>query len=945
MLIHPELPIYELAGPGGTVLLYTPGTLAVVTGEQALLLRQVWNGGTETREDVSLWKQSGWLLDHARSAVAARTRWLAEEYRPECLTVYLSNRCSLRCSYCFAAPARTVARSGGCLRPDAFAAAAELVGRNCADMGRVFQLACHGGGEPTLHWDLVRRLVGISKAVAERHAVPWSGYIATNGVVPLKLAREMAAIFGRVGLSCDGPPDIQDRQRPSSDGAPTSGRVRRTAVALKEAGARLDLRATITPETVSRQAEILEYLAVELGADNVAFEPVYSAGAGGGGGTDPEEWAGHFMRAKRAALRHNVALTFSGFRPDEHHGPYCNVLRQSLHLTPDGRATNCFLVVDGDHPGNSSQIIGGFDRRSGRFALDRDKTASLRERASGIGAGCRACFAAYHCARSCPDDCALQDDLHTKLHSNEFECSTPKILKNRKSLIFQKLESGGFASATQVRFLSKANLYHPSEKAAEASFRCRLNRAVGRALINETALELLREEARASAAASRGQAAADVITKTLGDLPRPVREEVLRAWKASQPYYHLENRRLPAPLWEKKGFQYDGDATWDRLRQIVNAGPARPFSIYAHVPFCEKRCGFCDCYTCSARPGHPLQTVYARRLRLDLQQWSERTALAAWPVTTVHFGGGTPNYLQPSVFASVVEAVRAGFHTSRSTEWALESTAHLLTGPHLDFLWSLGFRRLHIGVQTLEEPLRREIGRREPPETVLKRIADCLERGFVTTADLLYGLPGQSVTAFFSGIDRLDRLGIHGISLYGFNQSGRNRGFLRRYSHSPDIIKDFAMFAAADSKLTRAGYDKNHFCHYARPQDRNLYYNHARRGEDLLAVGASADGVFADLHYRCPQLSKKFLEVARSYPLFQGSIVESEENFARSTIAKHLMTGSIHKDLLCAEELDGIIGRWLDCLLIREKKDDSDMFELTGNGSWHLCAMLEELEE
>ncbi|MDR2801245.1 MAG: radical SAM protein [Desulfovibrio sp.] len=901
MRIHPELPIYELAGPGGTVLLYTPETLAVVTGEQAVLLRQAWNGGTETREEVSLREQSDWLLGHARNAVAARTRWLAEEYLPECLTVYLSNQCALRCSYCFAAPARTAARSGGCLHPDAFTAAAELVGRNCADRGRVFQLACHGGGEPTLHWDLALRLVGISKAVAERHAVPWSGYIATNGVVPLKRAREMAAIFGRVGVSCDGPPDIQDRQRPSSDGAPTSDRVRRTAAVLKEAGARLDLRATITPETVSRQAEILEYLAAELGADYVTFEPVYSTGAGNGGdrhgGLDPEEWAWHFMRAKRAALRHNVALTFSGVRPDEHHGPHCNTLRQSLHLTPDGRATNCFLVVDGDHPGHRSRIIGGFDRRSGRFALDRDKIASLRERASGIGAGCRACFAAYHCARSCPDDCALPDDLH------------------------------------------------PSENAAEASFRCRLNRAVGRALINEAALELLREEARASSAVSRGRAAADVITKTLGDLPRPVREEVLWAWKASQPRYHLENRRLPVPIWEKKGFQFGGDATWDRLRQIVNLGPARPFSIYAHVPFCEKRCGFCDCYTCSIRPGHPLQTGYARRLRLDLQQWSERTALAAWPVTTVHFGGGTPNYLEPSVFASVVETIRAGFHTLHSTEWALESTAHQLTGPHLDFLRSLGFRRLHIGVQTLEEPLRREIGRREPPETVLKRIADCLERGFVTTADLLYGLPGQSVTEFFSGIDQLDRLGIHGISLYRFNQSHRNRGFMRRYNHSPDIVKDFAMFAAADSKLTRAGYDKNHFCHYARPQDRNLYYNHARRGEDLLAIGASADGVFADLHYRCPQLSKKFLEVARNYPLFQGSIVESKENFVRSTITKHLMTGSIHKNLLCAEGLNGIIERWLDCMLIRDKKDDSDMFELTGSGSWHLCAMLEELEE
>jgi coproporphyrinogen III oxidase-like Fe-S oxidoreductase len=291
-----------------------------------------------------------------------------------------------------------------------------------------------------------------------------------------------------------------------------------------------------------------------------------------------------------------------------------------------------------------------------------------------------------------------------------------------------------------------------------------------------------------------------------------------------------------------------------------------------------------------------------------------------------------------------VETIRAGFNIRRSTEWALESTASRLTGAHLEFLWSLGFRRLHIGVQTLEEPLRREIGRREPPETVLKRITDCLERGFVTTVDLLYGLPGQSVTGFFSGLEQLDRLGIHGMSLYRFNQSRRNRGFLRRHQYQPDILRDFAVFAAADSTLARAGYEKNHFCHYARPGDRNLYYNHARRGEDLLAAGASADGVFGKLHYKCPQLSKTFLDTGRIPPLFQGSAVESEADAQASRIARYLMTASVPGNLLHGKGLTGIIERWRSCLLIREKKEGSDIFELTGAGSWHLRAMLEELE-
>lgn len=685
--------------------MYTPGTMIAVTRLQAGLLRRAWNGDTEVLDEALLLEANNWFLEHARKAVAARKQWLAESYRPECLTVYLSNQCALRCAYCFAAPARTLTSGRPCLHPEVFAAAAELVGCNCAGKGRAFQLCCHGGGEPTLHWRLLLQLVRISKAIAKRNSVPWNGYIATNGVIPLKRAAEMATIFGTVGLSCDGPPDIQDRQRPLSHGGPTSFWVLRTADAVKGAGARLRVRATITPETLSRQTEILEYLVTELGADSITFEPVYDLGSRRRHDVDPEEWAAQFMRARQEALRHNVELEFSGFRPEEQHGPYCNTLRQSLHLTPDGRATNCFLVVNGDHPGHNKHIIGGFDRRSGRFTLDQAKIALLRERTCRIGPICQDCFAAYHCARSCPDACVLGDG------------------------------------------------HRSQETTTESSFRCRLNRAIGHALLNQAALDLFREESGVCVSAAQGTPVADAIAATLGGLSRPDREEALRTFEASHPHYRLENRGLPRPLWETKGFQYDGKTTWDRLCRIVNERSPRPFSMYIHIPFCEKRCDFCDCYTTSVGPGHPLHADYVKRLCLDLQQWMECTSLSAWPVTTIHFGGGTPNALQPSLFAHVIETIRAEFHRLESTEWALESTVRQLTGPHLDFLWDLGFRRLHVGVQTLEEPLRREIGRRDSSETVLERIADCLSRGFVTTVDLLYGLPGQTVAGFFPALN------------------------------------------------------------------------------------------------------------------------------------------------------------------------------------------------
>ncbi|WP_310600611.1 radical SAM protein [Desulfobulbus sp.] len=922
MRIHPQLPIYRLAGPGDSVLLYTPGTLATVSPTQAALLQAAWNGDMRLQQEPSLREPSAWLTGHARRAAAAREQWRQAPYRPECLTVYLGNQCNLGCGYCFAAPGRhTTAAAdspGLCLDPAIFAAAAHLVGRHCAEKKRPLQLGCHGGGEPTVHWDLLLHLVRISREIAAQHAVPWQGYVATNGVLPVDRARHLATLFCRVGLSCDGSPDIQDRQRPTVGGGPTSVQVRRTAAAVKQAGARLEIRATITPATAGRQAEILRYLATELGADAVTFEPVYGQGPAAGSdrqpSPDPGLWAEHFLQARQEALRHQIVLHFAGLRPDEQHGPHCNVLRQSLLLTPDGKATNCFLVVDGGNPRHAAHIVGGFDPHSGRFLLDQARIDRLRAQAMTIGAACEPCFAAWHCARSCPETCPVE------------------------------------------------NAVSPSTREGAAAFRCQLHRAIGHGLLREAALDMLRQEAHSlpasspapsapsMAAAPSDEAIAATMVATTRSLAPITGQEALRAWETSRRHYRLEDRGLPAPLWQTEGFRYDGDETWRRLRRIVAQSPARPLSLYIHIPFCAGRCGFCDCYTLPTRAGHRLHADYVDRLLLDLRQWSEQTALAAWPVTTVHFGGGSPNFLAPELFSSLVVALRSRFGIRQSTEWAVEATARLLSRPHLERLSDLGFSRLHLGVQTLEEPLRRDIGRSEPAAMVLRRLEDCLALGFITTVDLLYGLPGQTATGFFAGIARLVDLGVHGLSLYRFNRSHRNRGFVRRYRDQVDQVnrtdtaRDYSLFLAADLELERAGYRKNHFCHYARPEDRNLYYTHARRGEDLLALGATADGVFAGLHYRCPPLTRTLLDPARPHPLFQGSVANPGTDRHRAAVAAHLMTGSVPGHLLRAAGLAEQAAHWHRCGLLRARTDEPDLFGLTGSGSWHLCAMLEELK-
>ncbi|MDR3631628.1 MAG: radical SAM protein [Desulfocapsaceae bacterium] len=899
MRIHPNLPIYfldQLAIP----VLYCPGTVAVVERRHAEMIRQAWQEGVMVSEDPLLGPQMQWLTDHAHSAIARRNFQLNEAFAPECLIVYLSNQCNLRCSYCFAAAANGRGHDPDCgpyplIDVATFAAAAELVAQNCHRKNKPFRLVVHGGGEPTLHGELLHRLVQTSKRIAAASGLAWTGFIATNGMLSLQQAQWLGATFQHIGLSCDGPPDIQDHQRPQTKGGGSSKRVRQTARAIVREGAHLEIRATITAGTVERQKEILDYLVGVLGAQSIRFEPAYILeGQARPGWTqqDAGRWAKNFMEARRSALSQGAELGFSGIRLHELHGPYRNVLRQALHLTPDGHAVACFFCIDGQDLHYADRIIGRFDRKERVFRLEMEKAVRLRSKSHEIPEYCQNCFASFHCSRSCPESCSTA-----------------------------RRQAGA--------------------DAPRRSFRCRLNEQIGLQLIEQAALELLAEEIP-SRAFNTGSSWPESMRAVLAAVPADIREAIRESWQSIEGGYHLEDRNLPQPLWRERGFCLDGEATWNRLKAIPAEVKPSPISVYIHIPFCNQRCGFCDCHALPVDPAHRLRSVYVEGLLREMGQWASLPGLAARPVTTVHFGGGTPNSLAQDRFNDIVSTLAGHFNTSGETEWAIETTAALISDHHLACLRDRGFRRLHVGVQTMEEPLRTAIGRQEATKSVLARLEICLDRGFISTVDLLYGLPGETVSGFLAGLQQLISLGIHGISLYRFNRSRRNRRFvgsdIGRYS---DVIHDYCLFIAADKMLLQAGYRKNHFCHYARAEDRNLYYTHARRGEDLLAVGASADGVFGGLHYRCPPLSGKAFQHDANFPLLEGGVDETASERRLNPLIAQLISGALMRDPAEALGLSVVRERWQRQGLIEK----GELGRITGNGSWFINAMIREAKE
>ncbi len=392
-LLHPTLPVFSLRLEGRRVV-YAPGHLAVLKEGQEV---------------------PATLIRCAQDAQRAWQESAESPFAPECLTVYLSNRCNSSCSYCFAG------RTGTILEEEAALGAARLVAAHCAAKGLPFHLVASGGGEPTMEWDLLVRLREVTARMAEESSIGWDGYIATNGAVSEKQAEWLARNFNLVGLSCDGPPEIQARQRSSIP-------VEQTARVLAAAGGRFQVRSTITPATAERMQETVAYLHEQLGVTRMRFEPVYRTRFG----FIPEQadwFVNHFLAAEREARQRRCELTLSGVRLEELHGPYCAVLSNNLLVVPGGVSMACFLRTDGADPSSTAFVTGRWDQAAGEFQLDRERISALRRAAARVPAACARCLCRFHCARDCPDFCYI--DGGTSGETGGFRCRVQKKLMEK----------------------------------------------------------------------------------------------------------------------------------------------------------------------------------------------------------------------------------------------------------------------------------------------------------------------------------------------------------------------------------------------------------------------------------------------------------------------------------------------------------------------------------
>ena len=410
----------------------------------------------------------------------------------------------------------------------------------------------------------------------------------------------------------------------------------------------------------------------------------------------------------------------------------------------------------------------------------------------------------------------------------------------------------------------------------------------------------------------------------------------------------LKERAMPKPLWAQRSMTDAGSVLEEKIREAAAASPADAFCIYTHVPYCRTRCGYCDCYSFPLVPSRlPELAVYPGLLEREIGWWGEHVpVLREKRLSTIHFGGGTPLMIGTEGLSRVLDAVKSFFKVDENTELALESTSSDLNENVLDELWKLGFTRLHIGVQSLRDPIRRAIGRRETGAQVLQKIRYAVKSGWTVSTDIIIGLPQYGEDDILADTEEMMEAGIEGLSIYELVRSPRNRAFFEHHGLlDPDITAMWRQYQYAFWLAEKAGCSLKIYNHMAKGRDDNRYFTSPARGEDLLSFGTIADGYFGDHLYRHAELPEYRSGVEDGHPGLLGGMRRTETESRIACLEREIRGGRPDPEpfisVLGPEKALDLFQNWIARGYLRVG-EDGESTELLPNGSWFIMKMIDD---
>lgn len=261
--------------------------------------------------------------------------------------------------------------------------------------------------------------------------------------------------------------------------------------------------------------------------------------------------------------------------------------------------------------------------------------------------------------------------------------------------------------------------------------------------------------------------------------------------------------------------------------------------LYIHVPFCQKRCLYCDFYS-NTDMGY--QEAYLSALIREMEL--RKNYLEGETLETIYLGGGTPSQLSVENLNRIFEAIYRYFPVNQDMEITLEANPDDMTPAYVAALSSLPVNRISMGVQSFDAADLKFLNRRHDREEALRAVHLCQEHNLYNISiDLIYGLPGQTPEKWQKNLDEVLRLDIPHISAYHliYEEGTALYRLLEAGKITPvDEETSLALFTLLIENLSAAGYQHYEISNFARPGWYARHNSSYWKGKKYLGLGPSA---------------------------------------------------------------------------------------------------------
>ena len=306
--------------------------------------------------------------------------------------------------------------------------------------------------------------------------------------------------------------------------------------------------------------------------------------------------------------------------------------------------------------------------------------------------------------------------------------------------------------------------------------------------------------------------------------------------------------------------EFDEAFGYDDLLNAAQRYPTRHLSLYVHIPFCHKLCYYCGCNKVITRHQHKADDYLdylEKEIRFQAKHFKDRS------VSQLHWGGGTPTFLDPNQIKRLMAILRSEFNFLPDAEMSIEVDPREIALDTIDLLAQQGFNRLSLGIQDFDKKVQLAVNREQDEAFIFELLDRAKANGFRSTnLDLIYGLPHQTKASFARTLEKVMEIAPARLTTFNYAHLPSRFAAQRKLKEAdmPSAQEKLDILQYTIEYLTEQGYVFIGMDHFAKPEDelaqaqkngilhRNFQGYTTQGDADLLGLGVSSISQIGDCY-------------------------------------------------------------------------------------------------